>query len=407
MSRGARIIVGGGGIGGVSVAYHLASRGARVTLLERAALGSGTTWHSTGNMETYRADPLLFGMVRYAAELYPRIARETARDIGWRVVGRVMYTDRAERLAQFESLPALGAERGITIERLECAGLEQRLPVLSAAGLLGGVWIPSDARVNPTDAVHALAHAARALGAEIRERAPVLALRQHGAHIIGVETAHGALPADAVVLAAGLWSADLARGCGVNLPLHALEHQYLITRPFGVDQRLPLFLSFDDQLYGREEVGGLIVGSLDDDAVPIESASVPEPGLGALLPERWSQFEPYLARALERFPALRSTPMRMLLNGPEAFTPDGRMLLGPVPGIAALWSACAFNSNGLALAPAAGAYLADWILDGAPAVALDALDPGRFAPEQCVPAYVREQVRYVPARACRLPTTPP
>lgn len=400
---GARVVIIGGGIGGVSAAYHLALRGVRdVMLLERAELSSGTTWHSTGNMETYRADPLIFEMVRYAAETYPRIARESGQDIGWRVVGRVMYTDREERWAQMRALPELGRARGIDIEVLSPAGIERRLPLIDAQGLLGGIWIPSDARVNPTDAVSALARLARNHGVEIRERCRVLGITVQGGSVRAVTTTAGEVSCDLVVLAAGLWSGDLSSSCGLRLPLHALEHQYLITKPFGVARDLPLFLSFDDQLYGREEVGGLIVGSLDDHAIPLSTAQLPQSFSSCLLSERWDQFEPYMATAMRRFPALKNAPVKMLLNGPESFTPDGQMLLGPVPGVSGLYACCGFNSNGMALAPAAGRYVAEWITEGAPSADVAALDVRRFSQVQSAPDYLRERVTEIPGYHCRM-----
>jgi glycine/D-amino acid oxidase-like deaminating enzyme len=399
----ARVLIIGGGIGGVSVAYHLALLGAAdVVLLERAALSSGTTWHSTGNMETYRADPLIFEMVRYAARTYPRVAAETRRDIGWRVVGRVMYTDREERWESLQTLPELGRARGIDIEVLAPSGITRRLPIIAAEGLLGGVWVPSDARVNPTDAVGAFAHAARARGVVIRERCAVTGIDIRGGTVSAVLTDAGEIACDVIVLAAGLWSADLLSSCGLRLPLHALEHQYLITQPFGVDRELPLFLSFDDQLYGREEVGGLIVGSLDDHAIPVATSDLPRDFASCLLSERWEQFEPYMLTAMRRFPALETAPVKMLLNGPESFTPDGQMLLGPVPGASGLYALCGFNSNGMALAPAAGRYLAEWIVEGAPSADVSALDVRRFSSVQSDPAYLRERVTEIPGYHCRM-----
>jgi 4-methylaminobutanoate oxidase (formaldehyde-forming) len=399
----ARVVIIGGGIGGLSAAYHLAKLGVEdVVVLERARLSSGTTSHSTGNMETYREDPLIFDMVRYAAQCYPRIAHESGRDIGWRVVGRVMYTDREERWEQMRTLPELGRARGIEIELLSQAALGRRLPILAAQELIGGVWIPSDARVNPSDAVNAFARAARALGVAIHEHCEVRGITRRGDRVAGVSTATGDISCDIVVLAAGLWSGDIARSCGIALPIHALEHQYLVTRPFGVDRNLPLFLSLDDQLYGREEVGGLVVGSLDDHAIPISTGDLPQAGDSCLLSERWEQFEPYMMKAVRRFPALERTPIKMLLNGPESFTPDGQMLLGPVPGIAGLHAACAFNSNGMALAPAAGRYIAEWIVQGAPSADVAALDVRRFSRAQCAESYLRERVGEIPGSYCRM-----
>lgn len=399
----ARVLVIGGGIGGLSAAYHLASLGMPdVLLLERAELSSGTTWHSTGNMETYRADPMIFAMVRYAAEMYPRVARESGHDIGWRAVGRVMYTDREERWELMRTLPELGRARGIDIELLSPAAVNRRLPIIAEDDLIGGVWVPSDARVNPTDAVTALARLARARGVNIREHCRVHGIEVRGGSVRGVVTSDEEIECDAIVLAAGLWSDDIVKSCGLRLPLHALEHQYLITKPFGVDRNLPLFLSYDDQLYGREEVGGIIVGSLDDHAIAVATAALPENFSSCLLNERWDQFEPYLATAMRRFPALRSAEVKMLLNGPESFTPDGQMLLGPIPGVTGLYAACGFNSNGMALAPAAGRYIAEWIVEGAPSVDVAALDVRRFSMAQSAPAYLRERVTEIPGYHCRM-----
>ncbi len=266
----ARVVVIGGGIAGCSVAYHLASLGvSEVLLLERSTLSSGTTWHSTGNMETYREDPLIFQMVQYGAALYPQLAAQTDRDIGWRTVGRVMYTDREDRWARWRALPELGRARGIEIGLLDPQALARRLPIIATDGLIGGLWIPSDARVNATDAVFAFAAAAKARGMRIRNETAATAIVTRDGRVCGIATTTGMIDCEAVVVAAGLWSREILATCGYNAPLYALEHQYLITEPQGIERNLPLFLSYDDQLYGREEVGGLMIGSLDDHAVPL------------------------------------------------------------------------------------------------------------------------------------------
>jgi len=399
----ARVVVIGGGIAGCSAAYHLASLGVKdVVLLERASLSSGTTWHSTGNMETYRPDPVIFEMVRYALQTYPRIAAQSGQDIGWRSVGRVMYTDRENRWESMRSLPELGKARGIDIELLTPAEVQQRLPIIATDELLGGVWIPSDSRVNPTDAVMAFAAAARAQGVAIHQDVPVTGIALRGATVQGVITANGTISCETVVVAAGLWSGDLVKSCGLQLPLHALEHQYLITQPLGIERNLPLFLSLDDQLYGREEVGGIMVGSLDDGAIPLSTPQLPQNFSFALLSERWPQFEPYMATAMRRFPVLQTAGIKMLLNGPESFTPDGQMLLGPVPGASGLFSACGFNSNGMALAPAAGRFVAEWIAEGAPSVDVAQLDVRRFGAAQTEESYMRDRVTEIPGFHCKI-----
>ena len=400
----ARVIIIGGGMAGCSAAYHLAALGVNdVLLLERSELSSGTTWHSTGNMETYRDDPLIFAMVRYAVESFARLQAESGQTIGWRNVGRVMYTDRAERLEQFRTLPELGRTRGIELELLAPADLKKRLPILDTQHLLGGVWIPSDGRVNPTEVVTAYAKVARARGISILEHVEVQQVLLRDGAVRGVATNQGEFACDCVIIAAGLWSGAIANSAGVRLPLYALEHQYIISRPIpDLDRNMPLFLSYDDQLYGREEVGGLIVGSLDDNALAIAAADLPATFSFGLLPDRWEQFEPYMITAMRRFPILRTTQIKMQVNGPESFTPDGQMLLGPVPGVDGLFSACGFNSNGIALAPAAGKFIAEWLIEGSPSLDVTPLDVRRFAPVQTTPAYMRERVTEVPGYSCRI-----
>src|SRR5579883_1951609 len=402
----ARVVVIGGGIAGCSVAYHLASLGvSEVLLLERSTLSSGTTWHSTGNMETYREDPLIFQMVQYGAALYPQLAAQTDRDIGWRTVGRVMYTDREDRWARWRALPELGRARGIEIGLLDPQALARRLPIIATDGLIGGLWIPSDARVNATDAVFAFAAAAKARGMRIRNETAATAIVTRDGRVCGIATTTGMIDCEAVVVAAGLWSREILATCGYNAPLYALEHQYLITEPQGIERNLPLFLSYDDQLYGREEVGGLMIGSLDDHAVPLAAEELPQNFSFALLNERWEQFEPYLSTAMRRFPSLRNADVKMLLNGPESFTPDGQMLLGPVPGASGVYACCGFNSNGIALSPAAGRFIAEWFVEGAPSADVTNLDIRRFSAIQGDTRYLRARVSEIPGHHCRMHRT--
>jgi 4-methylaminobutanoate oxidase (formaldehyde-forming) len=401
---GAEVIVIGGGVGGCSAAYHLTASGVKdVLLLERGSLGSGTTSHSTGNLETYRDDPLIFSMVRYAVESFPRLQSESGQNVGWRNVGRVMYTDRAERMELLRTLPELGRIRGIEIELLSARQVGQRLAVIDPSEILGGIWVPSDGRVDPTNLAIAYARAAKARGVRIRAQTAVLEIAVRDGQVRGVVTANGTVECNTVVVAAGLWSSHIVASCGVRLPLYALEHQYLITKPIeGLDRNMPLFLSYDDQLYGREEVGGLMVGSFDNDAIPVRVSDLPVSFSNALLNERWEQFGPYLMTAMRRFPVLRTAGVKMLLNGPESFTADGQMLLGPVPGVQGLYCACGFNSNGIALSPAAGKFIAEWIVEGAPSADVSRLDVRRFGACVAAEAFMRERVTEVPSYYCKI-----
>jgi 4-methylaminobutanoate oxidase (formaldehyde-forming) len=401
----ARVVVIGGGVVGASVAYHLAAAGCReVVLLERAKIGSGTTWHAAGNMETYRADPLIGDMVRYAVEFYPRLEAETGQALGWRQTGRVMFTHLRERMAAYRGLPALGRARGIDIELLTPRQVAEKLPIVSDKGLVGGAWIPSDGRINPTDLAVALAKGARQRGARIVEDAPVLGINLHKGRIESVTTAAGTIKCEAVVIAAGLWSPQLGAMVGVRIPLHAVQHFYLLTKPIDIVGRdMPLFISYDERLYGREDVGGLLVGFFDSKAIPVAPADLPTDFSFGLLDSNWDQVEPNMAIALERFPVLQNAEIRTLLNGPESFTPDMQMLLGETPAVRGCYVATGMNSSGIALSACAGRLTAEWILEGRPSLDATRLDIRRFAESQAITGYVRDRASEVVTHMCRLP----
>jgi glycine/D-amino acid oxidase-like deaminating enzyme/glycine cleavage system aminomethyltransferase T len=401
----ARVVVIGGGVVGASVAYHLAERGcADVVLLERSKIGSGTSWHAAGNMETYRADPLVGEMVRYAVELYPRLEAETGQALGWRRTGRVMFTHLPERMALFRGLPALGRARGIEIEPLSPRQVAERLPIVSDKGLAGGAWIPSDGRINPTDLAMAFAKGARMRGVRVLEDAAVLGMTARNGRVDSVATAAGIVKCEAVVIAAGLWSPQLGAMIGVRVPLHAVQHCYLLTKPIDIVARdMPLFLSYDERLYGREDVGGLLVGFFDAKAIPVAPADLPRDFSFGLLDSNWDQIEPNMAIALERFPVLQRAEIRTLLNGPESFTPDMQMLLGEAPEVRGCYLATGMNSSGIALSACAGRLTAEWVLDGRPSLDAAPLDVRRFAASQALTAYARDRASEVVSHMCRMP----
>ncbi|HSY87988.1 MAG TPA: FAD-dependent oxidoreductase [Verrucomicrobiae bacterium] len=402
----AQVVVIGAGVVGASVAYHLAALGCRdVVLLERAKIGSGTSWHAAGNMETYRADPLIGEMIRYAVEFYPRLEAETGQALGWRQTGRVMFTTEPERLPVYRGLPALGRARGLDIEYLTPRQVVEKLPIASEKGIVGGVWIPSDGRINPTDLAVAFARGAKMRGVRIFEDTAVTGMTVKGGRIASVVTAAGEIACENVVIAAGLWSPVLGRMIGVKVPLHAVQHLYILTKPLDIVTRdMPLFLSYDERMYGREDVGGLLVGFFDRNAIPITPAELPRDFSFGLLDSNWNQVEANMTVALERFPVLHKAEIRTLLNGPESFTPDMQMLLGETPAVRGCFLATGMNSSGIALSAAAGKLTAEWIVEGRPSLDATRLENRRFADSQSVTAYARDRASEVVSHMCRRAT---
>lgn len=396
------VVVIGAGVVGASVAWHLAALGGvDVLLLERGQVGCGTSWHAAGNMETWRADPLIGEMVAYTVELFPELERQSGVQIGWRRDGRVHYTADSAVMARYRQVPARARARGVAVELLSPAEVGAKLPVLALDGIQGGLWTAHDGRVDPTNLAQAYARGAVLRGARLVENCPVTAITREGARVSGVETRDGWVRATAVVLAGGLWSTALARSCGVRLPLMALHHFYLLTEATpAVPRDLPLFLSYDERTYGREDVGGLLLGAFDANAIPIESEDLPGDFTFALLDENWDQIAPNLAILERRFPLLATTGIRTLVNGPESFTPDGNMLLGALDEPAGLHLACGMNSNGIALAAGAGRLTAERVLGLPPSWDAIRLDPRRFQPFQAGDRYRRARMSEIPVWFC-------
>lgn len=402
----AQVVVIGAGVVGASVAYHLAAQGCSdVVVLERAKIGSGTSWHAAGNMETYRADPLIGEMIGYAVDFYPKLEAETGQALGWRQTGRVMFTVEPERLPVYRGLPALGRARGIDIEYLTPRQVVEKLPIVSEKGIVGGAWIPSDGRINPTDLAVAMARGAKNRGVRIFEDTPVTGMTVKNGRIAAVATAEGEIACETVVIAAGLWSPVLGRMIGVKVPLHAVQHLYILTKPIDIVTRdMPLFISYDERMYGREDVGGLLVGFFDTNAIPITPAELPRDFSFGLLDGNWNQIEANMTVALERFPVLHKAEIRTLLNGPESFTPDMQMLLGETPAVRGCFLATGMNSSGIALSAAAGKLTAEWILEGRPSLDATRLDIRRFAESQSARAYARDRASEVVTHMCRRAT---
>src|SRR5262249_26559154 len=192
---------------------------------------------------------------------------------------------------------------------------------------------------------------------------------------------------------------------GLGVPLHAVQHFYLLTRPIDIVTRdMPLFISYDEQLYGREDVGGLLVGFFDSKAIPVGPAELPQDFSFGLLDSNWDQIEPNMTAGLERFPVLQRAEIRTLLNGPESFTPDMQMLLGEAPALPGCFLATGMNSSGIALSAAAGRLTAEWILEGRPSLDATRLDIRRFADSQSAVAYARDRAREVVTHMCRRAT---
>jgi 4-methylaminobutanoate oxidase (formaldehyde-forming) len=375
-----KCVVIGGGVIGTSIAWHLAERGVgEVTLIERDRLGSGTTWHSAGNLTWKPAadhdEPLV-----YAFETIDRLERELGLATGWLKTGRLFLAGSPEVRRGFEGFDRTAQERGVAARWIEGDEARRLNPLLDPAGL-DGIWLnPLSGRVNPADLTASYAAAARRSGAVIRENVTVEGFATEGGRVTGIATSAGFIAADHVVMAAGLWSRPLLEPLGIALAQWACEHFYLIAEVAPrLPRETPSFVAPGELLYGREEVGKFLFGFFDENAKTLDPRSLPEPFAFTLLPPDWDKIAPYFAAAARLFPQLETAPIRNFINGPESFTPDGRPLIGRVAGIEGLVVATGMNSSGVTWSAMTGRIVADLVTEAPSRFDGSRYDPARFA----------------------------
>lgn len=378
----AAVVVIGGGIMGCSTLYHLGRLGVGdAVLVERNRLTSGSTWHSAAQVRALRNSRNLTRMIQYSIDLYARLEAETGQASGWMQSGSLSIAANPERLIHIRRQEALAHAFGVDARFVSAAEAAALWPLMNAADVCGAVFSPGDGRVSPSDVCAALVKGARAAGARLFEDCGVTGIVTRRGRVAAVETARGRIACDAVAVCAGLWSREVANWAGAAAPLWPCEHFYLLTQPLaGIDGRLPTLSDHDGHLYIRDESGGLLVGCFEPRARAIAPDKLGSDFAFQLLPEDWAHFEPMLENAMRRVPALRDARVKMLLNGPESFTPDGAFMLGETVETRGLFLGCGMNSVGVASAGGAGLNLAHNMVHGRPAYDLGEVDARRLAP---------------------------
>ncbi len=389
----AQVVVIGGGIVGCSVAYHLTKRGWRdVLLLERRQLTSGTTWHAAGLVTQLRATYNMSMLAKYSAELFAQLERETGHGTGYRRTGSILLATTAERWTEVRRQISMARVCGFEVHPISGREAADMWPLLDPADVVGAAFLPGDGIANPTDVTQALAAGARLGGARVLEHTTVTAVHQQDGRVTGVSTDRGDVRAEFVVNCTGMWARQLGLRSGVTIPLHAAEHFYIVTEPVpGLARDLPVLRSPDDTAYFREDTGKLMVGFFEPGAKPWATHGIPDDTVFATLPEDWDHLAPFIEMAARRVPRLRDLGIQLFFNGPEAFTPDDRYILGEAPGLDGYFVAAGFNSVGFQSGGGAGRAVADWIVDGHPPVDLWEVDIRRFMPFQGNRRYLHDR----------------
>ncbi|MEO7547398.1 MAG: FAD-dependent oxidoreductase, partial [Ramlibacter sp.] len=376
----AQTIIVGGGIAGCSVAYHLANLGRTdVLLLEQGKLTSGTTWHAAGLVGQMRPNRNMTQMSRYGIELYAKLEAETGLATGWKQCGSVNVAKTPERMQVLRKQLAMAHSFGVECHEISPAEALEKYPVMRTDDLQGALWLPGDGKANPADLCMSLAKGARNRGVKVIEGIEVTGVLVENGVAVGVKTAQGDVRCETLVNCAGQWARQFGRLAGVNVPLYSAEHFYIVTGKIpGVHPMLPVMRDPDGFIYYKEEVGGLVMGGFEPQAKPWKIDPIPSTFQFELLGEDWDQFEPLMTAALHRTPCLETAEIKMLLNGPESFTPDGNFILGEAPELRNYFVCAGFNSAGIANSGGAGRLMAEWIVGGEPSTDLWDVDIRRF-----------------------------
>ena len=382
----ARIVIVGGGIAGCSTAYHLALAGERdVLLLEQGQLTCGTTWHAAGLVGQMRPNRNMTRMSKYGIELYSTLEAETGLATGWKQCGSVNVAATPERWQVLKRQASLARSFGVEVQLITPQEAGDLYPVMRTDDLHGAIWIPGDGKANPADLCMSLAKGARNRGVKVVEHLEVTGVLTERGRVTGVRTAQGGLVQDVrcevLINCAGQWARQFGALAGVNVPLYPAEHFYIVTDKIeGVHPMLPVMRDPDGFIYYKEEVGGLLMGGFEPVAKPWRMEPIPSTFQFQLLDEDWDQFEPLMKNAIHRTPCLETAPVKMLLNGPESFTPDGNFILGEAPELRGYFVCAGFNSAGIANSGGAGKLMADWVIHGQAPSDLWDVDIRRFAP---------------------------
>ncbi|MFE0756509.1 FAD-dependent oxidoreductase [Inquilinus sp. NPDC058860] len=389
----ARAVVIGGGIVGVSTAYHLARLGwADTVVIERHKLTSGSTFHAAGLVGQLRSSASITQLLGHSVRLYTELERETGLATGWKMNGGLRLACTEARWTELKRQATTARSFGLEMHLLSPKEAQELWPPMRVDDLVGAAFLPTDGQANPSDITQSLAKGARMAGAAIWEDTEVTGIETRDGRVTAVVTSRGRIACEAAVNCAGQWARELGRIVGVNVPLVSVEHQYMVTEPIaGVTRTLPTLRDPDRLTYWKEEVGGLVMGGYEPNPIAWAIDGIPEGFNFQLLQPNWDHFQQIVELAMGRVPALETAGVKELIAGPESFTPDGNFILGEAPELRGFYVGAGFNAFGIASGGGAGKALAEWIAGGEPPYDLWPVDIRRFGRAQADVDWVRRR----------------
>ncbi|MEL6436999.1 MAG: FAD-dependent oxidoreductase [Pseudomonadota bacterium] len=409
MKTTARVVVIGGGVVGCSVLYHLAKAGwPDIMLIERSELTSGSSWHAAGGFHTLNGDPNVAKLQAYTVGLYKELEEMTGQSCGLHLTGGVMLAESPERMDFLRTLHAKGRHMGMQTELITPSEAKAMFPIMDETNFVGALWDPVEGHLDPSGTTHAYAKAAKMLGADIVLRNPVTDITQDADGIWNVVTKQGTVRAEHVVNAGGLWAREVGRMVGLELPLLAMEHMYLLTddmpeviafnEEFG--RELIHAVDFRGEIYTRQERQGMLLGTYEQACKPWSPTQTPWDFGHELLQPDIDRLAPSLEIGFQHFPPLENAGIKQIINGPFTFAPDGNPLVGPVRGLTNFWSACAVMA-GFSQGGGVGLTLANWMTTGDPGTDAWGMDVARFG-EWATLQYTNAKVRENYSRRFRI-----
>ena len=380
----------GGGIIGCSIAYHLTRNGEKdVTLLERANLTEGATWHAAGLVGQLRSSRNTTRMLKKSVEMYDRLQNEEGMQFDWKKTGSLRLAATKERILEAKRLATMARSFNLEMAIISPNEAQELFPLIDVKDLEGAAYIPSDGHVDPASLCQAIAGAARKQGTLIKQGVEVIDFTVKGSRVIEVITTEGRYEAENVILATGMWSREIGAKLAIRIPACAVEHQYIITESTGGEiGHYPTLRDPERLVYYKPDVGGrLVIGGYEEGSIPFGNPKIPEPFVRQLLPENLDRFLPLAELAAQVTPIVNEVGIRQVINGPIPYSADGDFVMGWQPGFDNLMLATGFL-YGIAAGGGAGEMIAEWVVDGAPSLDLWPLDVRRFGPHHGTRAFM-------------------
>jgi dimethylglycine dehydrogenase len=400
MKSHAKVVVIGGGVVGASVLFHLAKFGWKdVVLLERDELTSGSTWHAAGGMHTINGDPNVAKLQKYTIELYKEIEELSGQATGVHITGGVLLAATEARMDWLRGVVAKGRYLGLDLEEISAEEAHHLMPLIDPSQFVGAVRNSEDGHLDPSGVTHAYAKAARKLGAEVERFNKVEDIVRRPDGMWRVITNKGEVVCEHVVNCGGLWAREVGRMVGLELPILAMEHMYLITEDMPevaevnrtTGKEVIHAVDFDGELYLRQERGGMLMGTYEKANKPWSELTTPWSFGHELLEPDIDRIAPSLEVGFRHFPAFQKTGIKQIINGPFTFAPDGNPLIGPVRGLPGFWVACGVMA-GFSQGGGVGLSLAQWMINGDPGADVWAMDVARYG-DWASMAYTNAKVR--------------